>query len=646
MINPGAVFDTFEFNDRYTCPEGELGVSFAEDGCRFTVWAPTASDVELTLYYSGDLDETPERHGMSYTGRGVWDVTIPEDVRGRYYCYVVSTVAGTFETVDPYARSAGANGRRGMVIDLSSTDPEGWEKDTFIDNIDRYTDAVIWETHVTDFSCGTPAFAHGGKFLAFTERGVRNGSGMSVGIDYLRDLGVTHVQLQPVADNGSVDELGSNVYNWGYDPLNYNSPEGIYSTDPRDGASRVREMKQMVMALHSAGIGVIMDVVYNHTYTKRSNFNKIVPGYYYRTTEAGEYTDGSGCGNETASERIMFRRFMLESVLYWQREYHIDGFRFDLMALHDLETISSIEQAVHRVNPKAIICGEGWTGGRSALRAALRTSQENIEKFRPRPGIAGTVAVFNDVMRDSLRGNNFYADGRGFVNGAAEGNAHGVVFGMRGAADSMGMFGYNTSGACQNINYVSCHDNLTLYDKLCAVMPGASEDRIAAMNRLAAAAVFTGQGIPFMLSGEEMLRSKGGNSNSYNAPAYINRIAWENLVPGSRVDDLRNFYRGLIALRRARPVFRGDADDTEFEYRIDENGTVFVTLTGHGEQAAVILNAIEKPVEWQAEDDFELFVLDGAAGTSPIGAVRSGGTLTVPGCSAAVLIRKTEEEHL
>ena len=228
-----------------------------------------------------------------------------------------------------------------MVIDLPLTDPQGWERDTFAANIQRYTDAVIWEAHVTDFSFGTDAFSHQGKYLAFTESGVKNDAGMAIGLDYLRDLGVTHIQLQPLAENGSVDELGTNVYNWGYDPLNYNVPEGVYSTDPRDGAARVRELKQMVMAIHGAGMGVIMDVVYNHTYTKRSNFNKIVPGYYYRTTEAGDYTDGSGCGNETASERPMYRKFMLDSVLYWQREYHIDGFRFDLMALHDMETISA-----------------------------------------------------------------------------------------------------------------------------------------------------------------------------------------------------------------------------------------------------------------------------------------------------------------
>lgn len=639
MIYPGALFDTEEFIGKYTCPQGQFGIAVTGDSTDFRLWAPTASRVELVLYPTGN--DTPEiaRYEMYPAEQGTWYLHFDSCLAGMYYTYSVTTMAGTVEAVDPYAVTTGVNGRRGMILRLSDTDPEGWDRDTYVQNIDTYCDSVIWEVHVADFSAAINASKYPGKYMAFTEKGLRNSYGKAVGLDYLQNLGITHVHFQPLADYGSVDETGIKVqYNWGYDPTNYNVPEGSYSTDPYHGEVRVKELKSMVQALHQAGIGVVMDVVYNHTYSKDSNLNRVVPGYYYRSTQSGVYSDGSGCGNETASDRVMFRKYMLDSILYWQREYHIDGFRFDLMALHDLETIKEIEEAVHAVNPRALIYGEGWTGGLSVLAEDERASRENIIKIETTEGTAGSVAIFNDIIRDSLKGNNFRLDAGGYVNGRACDHATGVVFGMMGATDSMGCFSFNTNSALQSINYMCCHDNLTLRDKLQITNPRATDAQIAAMCRVGAVAIFTGLGIPFMLGGEEMLRTKGGHFNSYNAPIEVNRLDWDKLRSGSTCQRLSEFYRGLIALRRSQPVFRQDACDVDIDYDISPNGMVAMKIKWRNTLAVTILNPTDSPVEYTLPaGDFDQFVARDRSGNIPINTGISG-IISVKAMSGEVYI--------
>ncbi len=599
MIYPGALYDTEEFISKYTCPQGQLGLNVTEKYTEFRLWAPTASRVELVLYPTGNDSVAEARVDLHPGEQGTWYLRHEGNLSGKYYNYAITTLSGTKEAVDPYAVSTGVNGRRGMILNLRETDPDGWEKDDFVQSIDTYCDSVIWEVHVADFSAGIASARYPGKFLAFCEKGLKNSYGKAVGIDYLQNLGITHVHFQPLADYGSVDETGKKTqYNWGYDPVNYNVPEGSYSTDPYHGEVRVRELKEMVMALHQAGIGVVMDVVYNHTYSKDSSLNRTVPGYYYRSTQAGAFSDGSGCGNETASDRIMFRKYMLDSILYWQKEYHIDGFRFDLMALHDLETIRQIEQAVHAVNPKALLYGEGWTGGLSMLPEDERASRENIVKIDGTEGAAGSVAIFNDIIRDSLKGNNFNLGEAGFVNGKPWDTANGVVFGMMGATDSMGQFEFNTNSALQSINYMSCHDNLTLRDKLFITCPKATDAQLATMCRVGAVALFTGLGIPFMLGGEEMLRSKGGHFNSYNAPIDTNMINWDILRTNSSGLKLSDYYRGLIALRRGNAIFRQDASSVELHHEILNGYAVMVEIAYQGRRAVIILNPQEKSFEY------------------------------------------------
>ena len=403
---PTAIFDSPAFEAKYTYAGDDLGAVIHEDHTTFKVWAPTASQVVLNLFEAGDGGEAFATVDMTKAAQGVW--TADYDCgHGTYYTYSVTTAVGTQEAVDPYARAVGVNGDRGMVIDLSLTDPEGFRDETFDKGLTSYRDAVIWEVHVRDFSNRIASSQYPGKYLAFTETGLTNAAGLPVGVDYLKELGVTHVHLQPVYDYATVDETTCTQFNWGYDPKNYNAPEGSYSTDPYHGEVRVNEFKQMVQALHENGFAVVMDVVYNHTFSLDSCLNRIVPYYYYRYTNTGDASNGSGCGNETASERRMFRKYMVDSVTYWQTEYHIDGFRFDLMGLHDTDTMQAIEKAVHRIDPEAILYGEGWTGGTTTLNEKKRAVQAYIRSVKASDGAIGGVAVFNDAIRDGLKGSVF-----------------------------------------------------------------------------------------------------------------------------------------------------------------------------------------------------------------------------------------------
>ena len=590
---PTDIFDTQAFIDEYVYDGDDLGAVLHGDTTVFKVWAPTASAVTLRLYSAGDGDCLTGEIPMARGEKGVW-TTEESCGHGTYYTYLVTTALGTQEAVDPYARAVGVNGNRGMVIDLASTDPAGWESDIYDDEIEHYNDAVIWEVHVRDFSNRLAGSQYPGKYLAFTETGLKNSAGQAAGVDYLVNLGVTHVHLQPVYDYATVDEtrLDEPQFNWGYDPKNYNAPEGSYSTDPYHGEVRVNEFKRMVQGLHENGLGVVMDVVYNHTYALDSNLNRVVPYYYYRYNALGSASNGSGCGNETASERAMFRKYMVDSVVYWLTEYHLDGFRFDLMALHDLETMQAIEQAVHAINPKALIYGEGWTGGTTTLNGSKQASQANSKLITASEGAAGGVAVFNDAIRDGLKGSVFDAKATGYINGSpSKGNANQVLFGLRGGAKTAGT-GWRVEDNMV-INYMSCHDNHTLWDKLTISCPGESTDNLLAMNRLGAAAVLLSRGTPFFLAGEEFLRSKDGDHNSYNSSDAVNNLDWEFKADQTAMIE---WYKKLIAIRKEYSFLKTAEVEGEL---LDENALA-VTWTRDGETVGL---AVFNP---NGDMDFEL----------------------------------------
>ena len=640
---PTGIFDNADFIAEYTYDGDDLGAVIRGDRTVFKVWAPTASAVALNLFADGSQGQAYETLPMEKGDFGVWRAEAPCG-HGTYYTYTVTTAAGTQEAVDPYARAVGMNGERGMVIDLRSTDPEGFRDSGYYDGIDSYLDAVIWEVHVRDFSNQIAASSYPGKYLAFTETGLTNGSGVPVGVDYLTGLGVTHVHLQPVYDFATVDESGSEPqFNWGYDPKNYNAPEGSYATDPYHGEVRVNEFKRMVQALHGQGLGVVMDVVYNHTYALDSCLNRIVPYYYYRFANDGSASNGSGCGNETASNRKMFRKFMVDSVRYWAEEYKVDGFRFDLMALHDVQTMQEIEAAVHEINPKALLYGEGWTGGTSALRDNFQANQQNIRQVTATGEGIGSVAVFNDAIRDGLKGSVFDPKDRGYANGAAsKANAVKVIFGIQGGERLSGV-NWNVNNGMV-INYVSAHDNNTLWDKLAAANPESSQEEKLAMNRLCAAVVMLSRGTPFFLAGEEMLRTKGGDSNSYASSDQVNNLDWEALTPGSDEMAMAEFYRGLIALRRARMT--DAADPCAFLTTVTPTAQVLdqqvIAVTWMGEDGALgcaLINPTDHPVTGELPEGWGgyLPVLDGdqAAPGEPV----TGSFLTAGPCSVVLAVR-------
>ena len=606
-VFPTTVFDSKEFIANYTYDGDDLGAVIQGDGSTtFKVWAPTASQVVLNLFTAGNGVDAYESLEMTKADKGVWQLNVPATGHGTYYTYSVTTSAGTQEAVDPYARAAGVNGDRGMVVDLSLTDPANWSVDQFV-SLNRYTDAVIWEIHVRDFSNKLSASDYKGKYLAFTERGLKNNSGVSVGVDYLLQLGVTHLHMLPVYDFASVDESNPS-FNWGYDPENYNVPEGSYSTDPYHGEVRINEFKQMVQSLHNDGLGVIMDVVYNHTFDANSSFNKIVPYYYYRFNDNGTNTSASGCGNDTASERYMFRKFMVDSVSYWAKEYHLDGFRFDLMGLHDLETMRQIEAAVHAINPNAIIYGEGWTMG-ATIDGSAQANQTHISKIPTSEGAAGAVAVFNDAIRDGLKGSVFEETGKGYINGNFAPNAQKIQFGICGGT-GLGVT-WNVKDAAV-INYMSAHDNNTLWDKLHLSNPNNTEEELLAMNRLGAAILMISKGTPFWQAGEEMLRSKVNpdgsfNENSYNASDDVNNIVWENLVEGSAAYDMMLYYKGLIAMRKAYDIFRSNSGDVSITFEnLPMGGMAAKYTAANGQMAIVLINPTTSADAYTLSGDWNL----------------------------------------
>lgn len=497
----------------------------------------------LRLYNAGTGGKLVKTVKLRSAGKNLWAATVKGDLKGRFYTFDM----GRGQTPGVFAKAVGVNGARGAVIDMASTNPQGWETDRR-PATKSPADLVVYEMHHRDFSIdASSGLQHKGKFLALTEPGA---------IAHLKELGVNAIHILPSFDYASVDEshLERPQYNWGYDPLNYNVPEGSYSTDPYTPAVRIREFKQMVQALHKAGIRVILDVVYNHTFDlKGSDFERTYPGYYYRYKADGTPSDGSGCGNETASEQPLMRRFMIESVKYWINEYHIDGFRFDLMGIHDIETMRQIRAEVNKIDPTIFIYGEGWSAGTCAYPQEKLAMKANMKQL---PGIA----AFSDEMRDALRG-PFSDDSKGGflarVPGTEESLKFGIVGGVAHPQVDMSKVNYSkevwANEPTQMVAYVSCHDDMCLTDRLRASIPGISTDELVRLDLLAQTAVFTSQGVPFILSGEEMLRDKKGVHNSFNAPDSINHLDWNNLKKYPQVFD---YYKGLIRLRKAHPAFR------------------------------------------------------------------------------------------
>ncbi len=550
---------------RYLYHGDDLGNAYQPEATSFRLWAPTASDVQVLLYES-ETGPLQQQVAMHQGENGTWYARVSGDWQHWYYLYQVTVHGRTQNAVDPYAMGIAANGTRGMIVHLPETNPPHWHEDGYV-FFAHPEDAIIYEVHVRDFSINANSgMTNRGKYLAFTERGTTGPDHVATGVDHLKELGITHVQLQPVQAFASIDELDPNQYNWGYDPRNFNVPEGAYATTPH-GTARITECKQMIQSLHEEGIGVIMDVVYNHTFGwDTSDFDKIVPRYYYRTDDAGNYTNGSGTGNELATERPMVQKFVLDSLVYWVREYHVDGFRFDLMALLGIETMKKVEERLHAISPHLLLYGEPWVGGTTCLPA-----NELLTKGRQK-GLG--LAVFNDHVRNSLVGSVFDRAAKGFATGAW-GLVDDIKRAVAGCIDDF------TASARETINYVTSHDNYTLWDKIALSNPEDSEaDRIK-MDELAQAVLLTSQGIAFLHGGEELLRTKGGNDNSYNAGDAVNQFDWSRKAHYWKE---WRYYAALIHLRRDHAAFRmRSASDirAHLSFLASPENTVMFELSGH-----------------------------------------------------------------
>lgn len=615
----------------------------------FRLWSPKAEAVRLMIYPTDRNSKAIETVDMKASENGTWTASLAGNYYGKFYTFSIKHNGRWLdETPGVWAKAVGTNGHRAAIIDFDTTDPAGWSDDRgpVVDNI---TDVVLYEMHHRDFSVDpSSGIVNKGKFLALTEAGTHNQTGESTGIDHLKELGVTHVHILPSYDYNSVDEanLPSNQYNWGYDPYNYNVPEGSYSTNPADPVVRVREMKEMIKALHDAGIGVVMDVVYNHTADNDgSNFSLTAPGYYYRHRSDGSYSDASGCGNETASERKQMSDFIVNSVKYWANEYHVDGFRFDLMAIHDTETMDRVAAELKKINPSIFVYGEGWTAGDSPLPAERRALKENVAKMEG-------IAVFSDDIRDAVKGHYSNAADRGFATGKP-GNEETVKIGIVASTahpqvdyskGNNSKFAY-ASAPTQIINYVSCHDDLTLTDKLAKSMPEASETERQRAARLAQTIVFTSQGTPFMFAGEEVFRDKKGVHNSYKSPDSINAIDWNLKHKNSEQFE---YYRQLIKLRKEHPAFRMITADQiarhlVFDEKTDEN-VISYTLRDHAngdvwKEIKVVFNGNPKAMEVKvAKRNWTVIAEDGRIDADGLGSSR-GGKISVAPTSALILAR-------
>lgn len=637
--------------DKSAYSGNDLGASYSKKATTFKVWSPNAASVRVNIFEHGSDNEGDAGSIMSRAmsldkTTGVWSVTINGDLLNKYYTYSVTHGKTTKETADVYAKACGVNGQRSMVVDLSTTNPEGWENDKHV-LVQNQTDASVWEISVADFSSSESSGvseANRGKYLAFTEEGTTvNGvqGASSTCVDYLKKLGVKYVQIMPFYDFGSVDESKNimDQYNWGYDPVNYNCPEGSYSTNPKKGEVRIKECKQMIQALHNAGIGVIMDVVYNHTYTSDSWFQRTVPNYYYRMNNDGTFSNGSGCSNDTASEHLMFRKYMIDSVTYWASEYHIDGFRFDLMGLHDVTTMNSIRTALDNLyadgsGSQILMYGEAWNMATNCDEGTVLASQKNLKQLSDR------IGAFDDTIRDAIKGSTGGTDGAFVQEGSRRAN---LKTGIAGQSDTTTGWA-NVPSQC--VTYASCHDNLCLYDKLVGSVYGADgkyrkryEDLVA-MNKLSAAIVITSQGIPFSLGGEEFCRSKDGDENSYASSRKENMLDWENV---DLYSDVIEYYRGLYKIRDAFAAFSDSTAETanSLTYLSDvpkgvTGYTINNTESGKWSQMCVIFNGSDSAQNVTAKGDWVVLADNKTAGLRNIKNVTN--SVKVEAHSAVIMV--------
>lgn len=637
--------------DKSAYSGNDLGASYSKKATTFKVWSPNAASVRVNIFEHGSDNEGDAGSIMSRAmsldkTTGVWSVTINGDLLNKYYTYSVTHGKTTKETADVYAKACGVNGQRSMVVDLSTTNPDGWENDKHV-LVKNQTDASVWEISVADFSSSESSGvseANRGKYLAFTEEGTTvNGvqGASSTCVDYLKKLGVKYVQIMPFYDFGSVDESKNimDQYNWGYDPVNYNCPEGSYSSNPKKGEVRIKECKQMIQALHNAGIGVIMDVVYNHTYTSDSWLQRTVPNYYYRMNNDGTFSNGSGCSNDTASEHLMFRKYMIDSVIYWASEYHIDGFRFDLMGLHDVTTMNSIRTALDNLyadgsGSQILMYGEAWDMATNCDEGTVLASQKNLKQLSDR------IGAFDDTIRDAIKGSTGGTDGAFVQEGSRRAN---LKTGIAGQSDTTTGWA-NVPSQC--VTYASCHDNLCLYDKLVGSVYGADgkyrkryEDLIA-MNKLSAAIVITSQGIPFSLGGEEFCRSKDGDENSYASSRKENMLDWENV---DLYSDVIEYYRGLYKIRDAFAAFSDSTAETanSLTYLSDVpkgvmGYTINNTESGKWSQMCVIFNGSDSAQNVAAKGDWVVLADNKTAGLRNIKNVTN--SVKVEAHSAVIMV--------
>lgn len=600
----------------------DLGSVWSPEKTAFRVWAPSARAVWLNLYSGGDPEDNSflRRVEMTPGAQGTWYVSVAGNLHGTYYTYRVMFPDHSVEACDPYARAVGVNGQRAMVIDLRSTDPRDWAQDRDPHAGMDIRDAILYEVHIRDISMHpSSGIRNQGRYAGLTEAGTTTAHGIPTGVDHIRNLGVTHVQLQPIFDFGSVDEAHapSSSYNWGYDPMNFNVPEGSYSRDPFHGEVRVGEVKELVSSLHKQGLSVVMDVVYNHVYAAdRFCFNQIVPGYFSR-----ENANDSCCGNDTASERPMVRKYIVDSLCYWAQEYHMDGFRLDLAGLIDVVTIREAMTAVHSRHPNVIFYGEGWDMCTAPVAKELPMATQANAHLLPEFGF------FNDRIRDLLRGSVFFAEQPGFITGAP---VDGAVLAQC----------YN--GNRQSINYVSCHDNHTLFDRIATGAPHAHFAERVRMNKLAAAFVLTARGVPFFLAGEEMLRTKpdgrgGFDHNSFRSGDGVNAIKWDTLEKPEYLA-VFHYYQGLIRFRKANVQFRNGSDPI----RPMDTGSPQCVAFSLGDDAIAIFNGGKSQLTLPLPPgDWQVFVDAHRAGTVPVDVCRE--SVPVPPVSAKILLRKIQK---
>lgn len=668
-----------ELDEKYGYNGTDLGATYSPESTTFKVWAPTATKVILNRFATGsDSEPGAKKLGTApmMNNNGVWSTTIEGDIKNTYYTYSITATdvlganSKTYETQDVYSVATGVNGERSMVCDLDSTDPEGWDKDAHV-VLENNTDSYVWEVHVKDFSYNPNSGvseANRGKYTAFAETGttLNNEGEYATCIDYLKELGVTTVQINPFYDYGSVAEDGSDAqFNWGYDPVNYNVPEGSYSTNPFDGNVRINECKQMVKALHDAGISVVMDVVYNHVYdAAKSPFTKTVPTYYFRMKNDGGYSNGSGCGNETASERLMFRNYMIQSCLYWVNEYHIDGFRFDLMALHDTETMNLIRDELDKIDPRLTMWGEGWTGGSSVYPDTTCTGEKFQQALQAKASLLNErIAFFNDGIRDGLKGNVFQKKGAGWLQGD-DGAYTAVASGMI-ATSTWG------KGPTQFVTYDSCHDNQTLWDRLADSQDYTEfrqrDSKLASQSKLAGAMLNMAKGITFTLAGEEMGRSKDNDENSYASSATLNMLDWQLVKTNA---DIVSYYKGTREIRTHFSPLRSASRTGDYTYTVIKvdpttrpvEGTnmmakiesqMYAALwtnktEGEWEKLLVLSNNDVAPYSYKyTNDDTEwVIIADGlTAGVKKLGEVNDGNFI-VPAISTVIAVDKASFEKV